>query len=102
MLLTTAGLSTHSLPPSRPVGSRYASDIKTTNASLDFRRQQMVAERDALAAAKHVLVVGGGLVGCEVAGELGEAFPSTRVTLVRVVMGIPGALCVGLACEGRL
>ena len=77
-------------------GSSYGSDIKCEgNASLTFRHQQMVAERDALRSAEHVLIVGGGLVGCEVAGEVAEAFPGKRVTLVhahdRLLKQIKGA-----------
>ena len=64
-------------------GSHYKSDIKTDNSSLHFRHQQMVAEYDALKAANHVLVVGGGLVGVEIAGDVAEAFEGKkRVTLV--------------------
>ena len=63
-------------------GSSYASDIKANNASIAFRHEQLVAERDAIDAAKQILVVGGGLVGCEVAGEVAEAFPGKQVTLV--------------------
>ncbi|GMH70950.1 hypothetical protein TL16_g05533 [Triparma laevis f. inornata] len=65
-------------------GSHYKSDIKTDNRSVEFRHQQMVAEYDALKAANHVLIVGGGLVGVEIAGDVAEAFKDQgkKVTLV--------------------
>ncbi|GMI02461.1 hypothetical protein TrVE_jg11959 [Triparma verrucosa] len=63
-------------------GSHYKSDIKTDNSSVLFRHQQMVAEYEALKAANHVLVVGGGLVGVEIAGDVAEAFKGKKITLV--------------------
>ena len=76
-------------------GSSYSSSIKTNNASLAYRHQQMLAERDALREAQHVLIVGGGLVGVELAGEIAEALPAKRVTLVhsheRLLRHIKGA-----------
>ena len=63
-------------------GSSYASGIKPNNTSLAFRHQQMRAERDALRDANQVLIVGGGLVGVEVTGEVAEAFPNKKITLV--------------------
>ena len=73
-------------------GSSYSSNIKAPNASLEYRHKQMVAENRVLLDAKSVLVIGGGLVGCEIATEIkatcdGDTFPiwSRSVSLTRKV-----------------
>ena len=63
-------------------GSHYKSNIKTDNASMDYRMKQMWAEQRAIKRADSVCVVGGGLVGLEIAGEIAEVFKDCKVTLV--------------------
>jgi NADH dehydrogenase FAD-containing subunit len=50
----------------------------TTAAQLEA----MARVRDSLAAAEHVIVVGGGATGCETAAEVKVAFPEKKVTLM--------------------
>ena len=64
-------------------GSSYTSSIKTQNPSLSFRWRQMAQERSVLEKCKRIIVVGGGLTGCEFAGDIAETFPQTRVTLIQ-------------------
>jgi pyruvate/2-oxoglutarate dehydrogenase complex dihydrolipoamide dehydrogenase (E3) component len=64
-------------------GSSYASNIKAPNASLEFRHKQMTQEYKALKDASSVLVIGGGLVGCEIAGDIKDEFPDHKVTIVQ-------------------
>ena len=63
------------------LGSSYKSTIKTRNASLEYRWKQLSAQRDLLASSSSVLIIGGGLVGCELATDIADAFPTTKVTL---------------------
>jgi pyruvate/2-oxoglutarate dehydrogenase complex dihydrolipoamide dehydrogenase (E3) component len=63
-------------------GSRYPSNIKPKESSLSFRREQFKQERKELSEASKVLVVGGGVVGTEMAGEIMSYFPDVPVELV--------------------
>lgn len=65
-------------------GSRYPSlPLAKTNSQFDYagRNQEMREEHASLAAAKSVLVIGGGAVGVELAGEIASAFPNKDITL---------------------
>lgn len=65
-------------------GSRYPSlPLAKTNSQFDYagRNQEMLDEHATLAAAKSVLVIGGGAVGVELAGEIASAFPNIDITL---------------------
>ena len=65
-------------------GSRYPSlPLAKTNSQFDYagRNQEMLDEHATLAAAKSVLVIGGGAVGVELAGEIASAFPNKDITL---------------------
>ena len=65
-------------------GSRYPSlPLAKSNSQFDYagRNQEMLAEHATLAAAKSVLVIGGGAVGVEFAGEIASAFPDKDITL---------------------
>lgn len=65
-------------------GSRYPSlPLAKSNSQLNYagRNQEMLAEHTSLAAAKSVLVIGGGAVGVEFAGEIASAFPDKTITL---------------------
>ncbi|MCP5095371.1 MAG: FAD-dependent oxidoreductase, partial [Chloroflexi bacterium] len=65
-------------------GSRYPTlPLAKTNSAFDYaeRNQEMLDEHQALASAKSVLVIGGGVVGVEFAGEIASAFPNKEITL---------------------
>lgn len=65
-------------------GSRYPSlPLAKSNSQFDYagRNQEMLTEHASLAAAKSVLVMGGGAVGVELAGEIASAFPDKEITL---------------------
>lgn len=64
-------------------GSSYSSNIKAPNASLAFRHKQMTQEFKAIKDASSVMIVGGGLVGCEICGAIKEEFPDKKVTIVQ-------------------
>lgn len=65
-------------------GSRYPSlPLAKSNSALNYaeRNQEMLDEHQSLASAKSVLVIGGGHVGVEFAGEIASAFPDKEITL---------------------
>lgn len=65
-------------------GSRYPSlPLAKSHSQFDYvgRNQEMLNEHARLAAAKSVLVIGGGAVGVELAGEIASAFPDKSITL---------------------
>jgi len=66
-------------------GSRYPtlSEAKS-NSKFDYieRNQEMLDAHASLSSAESVLVIGGGVVGVEFAGEIASAFPSKDITLV--------------------
>ncbi|MCL1127374.1 NAD(P)/FAD-dependent oxidoreductase [Shewanella surugensis] len=65
-------------------GSRYPTlSLAKSNAAFDYteRNQEIVANHTLLASAKSVLVIGGGTVGVEFAGEIASAFPDKDITL---------------------
>ncbi|WP_298445715.1 FAD-dependent oxidoreductase [uncultured Ferrimonas sp.] len=65
-------------------GSSYPSLplAKSSNAiSIDARNQELHQYHQQLQTAKQVLIIGGGVVGVELAGEIAYAMPTTNVTL---------------------
>lgn len=65
-------------------GSRYPSlPLAKSLSKFDYaeRNQEMLDEHASLAAAQSVLVVGGGAVGVEFAGEIASAFPDKNIIL---------------------
>ena len=65
-------------------GSRYPTlPLAKSNAAFDYneRNQEMLDAHKDLASAKSVLVIGGGVVGVEFAGEIASAFPDKEITL---------------------
>lgn len=65
-------------------GSRYPSlSLAKSHGQFDYagRNQEMLNEHATLAAAKSILVIGGGAVGVELAGEIASAFPNKTITL---------------------
>ncbi|CDH51427.1 pyridine nucleotidedisulfide oxidoreductasedomain containing protein [Lichtheimia corymbifera JMRC:FSU:9682] len=63
-------------------GSSYTSDLKSTDPSYIYRLSGLHQVSHDLAKAKRVLIVGGGLVGCELAIEIAETWPEKHITLV--------------------
>jgi len=65
-------------------GSRYPTlPLAKSNSAFDYseRNQEMLEQHKILASAKSVLVIGGGVVGVEFAGEIASAFPNKDITL---------------------
>jgi NADH dehydrogenase FAD-containing subunit len=68
-------------------GSTYTSQFKSTDTSTLYRYSQLDKETKELQDAKSILIIGGGLVGCELASEVartydGIRFPKKKITLV--------------------
>ncbi|KAI8145842.1 hypothetical protein BJV82DRAFT_554763 [Fennellomyces sp. T-0311] len=68
-------------------GSSYASQLKSTDVSVLYRATGLEEVNSELLNAKRVLIVGGGLVGCELASEIAlrtfpGPYPHKHVTLV--------------------
>jgi pyruvate/2-oxoglutarate dehydrogenase complex dihydrolipoamide dehydrogenase (E3) component len=63
-------------------GSRYSSDIKTTNITVAHRRERFAKERENIKKCKNVVCIGGGLVGIEIACDIKDEFPDKNVTLI--------------------
>ncbi|OQR98517.1 pyridine nucleotide-disulfide oxidoreductase [Achlya hypogyna] len=68
-------------------GSSYASPIKIPNGVAAATSRQDVDKMvttafNEIKAADSVLIVGGGAVGCEIAGEISSAYPGKKVTLL--------------------
>ncbi|MEM7115432.1 MAG: FAD-dependent oxidoreductase [Chloroflexota bacterium] len=65
-------------------GSRYPTlPLAKSHSAFDYagRNQELLDAHQSLAAAKSVLVIGGGLVGVEFAGDIADVFPDKEVTL---------------------
>ncbi|MDN3648673.1 FAD-dependent oxidoreductase [Reinekea marina] len=65
-------------------GSRYETMpmVKSNNSLvLEMRNQEQIKTRQDIQAAKDILILGGGVVGVELAGEIAAAFPEKTVTL---------------------
>lgn len=65
-------------------GTRYPSmSVAKSNHSLTLekRNQEFVEQHETLKNSDSVLVIGGGVVGVELAGEIASAFPNKKVTL---------------------
>ena len=56
-------------------GSHYPSDIKSGGTGLSHRRVSLAAERARILAAERIVVVGGGVVGVELAADLAHFCP---------------------------
>ena len=66
-------------------GSRYPTLPEAkSNSKFDYaeRNQEMLDAHESLSSAESVLVIGGGAVGVEFAGEIASSFPSKDITLV--------------------
>ena len=65
-------------------GSRYPTlPLAKSGSAFEYgqRNQEVLEQHKILAAAKSVLVIGGGAVGVEFAGEIASAFPNKDITL---------------------
>ncbi|MEK6926779.1 MAG: FAD-dependent oxidoreductase [Nanoarchaeota archaeon] len=63
-------------------GSRYESLIKEKNVVINFRAKNLKECHKCLEKAESVLIIGGGLVGIELASEISEAYPGKKITLI--------------------
>lgn len=63
-------------------GSYYPSQIKNERILSDFRAEILSQEHVTLEAATSILIVGGGPVGVELAGEIIVKYPHKKITLV--------------------
>ncbi|TMW57550.1 hypothetical protein Poli38472_003475 [Pythium oligandrum] len=65
-------------------GSSYTVPIKEDphNFAPDFTKQQLTQVQKQITNAESILIVGGGGVGCEVAGEIASYFPDKKITLL--------------------
>ena len=66
-------------------GSRYNDPIKGRNVVIASRAAELQQYTEKLRQAERVLIVGGGLVGVELAAEIVTAFPNKKVTLVHAM-----------------
>ena len=64
-------------------GSNYKGDLmKPRGGSLEDRIAHYGALNRSVHAAEHIVIVGGGAVGVELAGEITESFPHKKITLL--------------------
>lgn len=64
-------------------GSRYANNLtRAHEGKLKGRQQEFLDFADRLKRSQNILIVGGGPIGIEIAGEITEDFPDKNVTLV--------------------
>ncbi len=64
-------------------GSRYNSPIKESDIVITSRAAELRSYSQKLIKAKEVLIIGGGLVGVELAAEIAQTFPQKEITLIQ-------------------
>jgi apoptosis-inducing factor 2 len=64
-------------------GSSYNKPIKDEGLILADRTEELIESTEKLREADSILIIGGGLVGIELAAEIIETFPKKKVTLVQ-------------------
>ncbi|KAI8076153.1 hypothetical protein BDF21DRAFT_422715 [Thamnidium elegans] len=63
-------------------GTRYPAPAKATALDYDTTHADLSNIRQQVKAAKSIVIVGGGPVGLELAGEIHDVYPSTKITIV--------------------
>tara|TARA_Y100000310_G_scaffold70474_1_gene66159 strand:+ start:18776 stop:19813 length:1038 start_codon:yes stop_codon:yes gene_type:complete len=63
-------------------GSDYNSPIKEKDMVIAARAKELVSYANKLKKAKSVLIIGGGLVGVELAAEIIEKYPDKKITII--------------------
>ena len=63
-------------------GCHYSENIKTNSPSMAYRIHQYEAERRKIVESRRVLIIGAGVVGNELCGEIIDAFPKKEVIMV--------------------
>jgi len=63
-------------------GSRYETPIKETNRVVASRGQELRLYAQKLRHAQDVLIIGGGIVGVELAAEISTHYPEKEITLI--------------------
>lgn len=64
------------------LGSRYKEMFKAYSASIPVRLQELKKAYHTLKSAKSVIIVGGGVVGVELAAEIADRYPEKKITLL--------------------
>ncbi|HBD93480.1 MAG: hypothetical protein A2015_09750 [Spirochaetes bacterium GWF1_31_7] len=81
---------------------RGFSELKVNYAqTFEQRELQWVEESEKLEQSKNIVIIGGGPVGVELAGEIGEVYPEKKVTLIHSTNRLLPALSksVGMKAE---
>lgn len=63
-------------------GSKYNTPIKEMDLVITTRAQELKDYATQLHKAENVLIIGGGIVGVELAGEITDKYPQKKITLV--------------------
>lgn len=63
-------------------GSKYTSPIKEENIILTNRAKEIEKEHEKIEKAKEIVIVGGGLVGIELAGEISEKYTTKKIKII--------------------
>ena len=102
---TSSGVASRVLPYDYLVictGTSYTSDIKTEGTSIAARKQSFALERQRIKDAPAITVVGGGVVGCELAFDIKAFFPDKAVEIItrgpQCLPRVPGASALVKAC----
>ncbi|MGF6701216.1 NADH dehydrogenase FAD-containing subunit [Paraburkholderia sp. MM5496-R1] len=83
-------------------GSRFSSSLmRSEGETMDERKAFYRRFHARLLAADRILIVGGGPIGIEVAGEISEAFPQKRVTVIEAGARILGGTSLRLSEHAR-
>ena len=67
-------------------GSTYTSQFKSSDTSTLYRTSQIDHETEEITSSKSILIIGGGLVGCELASEVARTFDGTRYPKKRITL----------------
>ena len=71
-------------------GSKYANDLmRSAGAGVQQRKRLYQRYQQTIESARQILIVGGGPIGVEVAGEISEAYPAKSITVLEAGPRIP-------------